>query len=79
MSKLLWLVGGVAAGFIAAHQLGKTEQGKAFFEAVDEKAKQFGDAVAETYKAQEANLKSALKNVETAIQDLSDKAGKAAK
>jgi hypothetical protein len=79
MSRLLWLIGGVAAGFVAAHQLSKTEQGKAFFDTVDAKAKEFGEAVAETYKAQEANLKSALSNVESAIKDLSDKASKATK
>ena len=69
MSRMLWLIGGVAVGFIAAHQLSKTEQGKEFFETVDTKAREFGTTVAETYKAQEATLKAAISKVEDAIQD----------
>lgn len=42
MKKLLWLVAGVGLGFVAAHQLNKSPEGRKFFEDVDAKAREFG-------------------------------------
>jgi hypothetical protein len=71
LKNILWLVVGVGIGFYAAHQVNKTPQGRAFFEDVDSKAREFGDAVIEGYKAREAELRSAVAEAEGVIADLS--------
>lgn len=69
MKKLLWLVAGVGIGFVAAHQLNKSPEGRRFFEDVDSKAREFGGAVVDGYKAREAELRSAVADAEEAIAD----------
>ena len=69
MKKLLWLVVGVGVGFVAAHQLNKTPEGRKFFEDVDAKAREFGSAVVDGYKAREAELRAAVADAEDAIAD----------
>ena len=65
---------GVAAGFVLAHQVSRTEQGKKFFDDVDAKAKEFGAAVIEGYKAREAELREAVAEAEEVIADLAKRA-----
>jgi hypothetical protein len=72
MKPFLWLVVGVAAGFAIAHQLNKTEQGKAFFGDIDAKARDFGAAVADGYHRREAELRSAIGDAENTISDFTD-------
>ena len=60
MNKALWLIVGVALGFIAAHQLNQTPRGKAFFEDLDARLHEFTDAVADGYKSREAELRDAV-------------------
>lgn len=69
MKKLLWLIVGVGVGFVAAHQLNKTPEGRRFFEDVDSKAREFGSAVVDGYKAREAELRAAVADAEDAIAD----------
>lgn len=69
MKKLLWLVVGVGVGFVAAHQLNKTPEGRRFFDDVDSKAREFGGAVVDGYKAREAELRAAVADAEDAIAD----------
>lgn len=69
MKKLLWLIAGVGIGFIAAHQVSKTPEGKRFFADVDAKVKEFGSAVVDGYKAREAELRAAVADAEEAIAD----------
>ncbi len=69
MRKLLWLAVGVGVGFVAAHQLGKTPEGRRFFDDVDAKAREFGSAVVDGYKAREAELRAAVADAEDAIAD----------
>lgn len=69
MKKLLWLVVGIGVGFVAAHQLNKTPEGRKFFEDVDAKAREFGGAVVDGYKAREAELRAAVADAEEAIAD----------
>ncbi|MBX3068054.1 MAG: hypothetical protein IT191_03750 [Microbacteriaceae bacterium] len=69
MKKLLWLVAGVGIGFIAAHQVAKTPEGRKFFADVDSKVKEFGDAVVDGYKSREAELRAAVADAEAAISD----------
>jgi hypothetical protein len=70
MKNILLLIVGVGIGFVAAHQFNKTPQGRAFFEDVDSKAKEFGGAVVEGYKAREAELRAAVADAENVIGDL---------
>lgn len=76
MKNMLWLIVGVGIGFYAAHQVNKTPQGRAFFEDVDAKAREFGDAVVEGYKAREAELRAAVADAEDVIADLTKKSSK---
>ena len=60
MKGLLLLVAGVGIGFVAAHQVAKSPQGKQFFDEVDSKAREFGGALVDGYKQREAELRSAV-------------------
>ncbi|MDP3208391.1 MAG: hypothetical protein Q8M65_04510 [Rhodoglobus sp.] len=71
MRSIVLLVVGVAAGFLVAHQVAKTPEGKKFFDDVDSKAREFGSAVVDGYKAREAELRSAVADAEDVIADLS--------
>lgn len=70
MKSILLLAVGVAAGFVVAHQVSKTPQGKQFFDDVDSRAREFGSAVVDGYKAREAELRAAVAEAEDAIADL---------
>ncbi|HEY9498219.1 MAG TPA: hypothetical protein VIQ78_04290 [Terrimesophilobacter sp.] len=70
MNKILWLIVGVGVGFVVAHQVNKTPEGRRFFEDVDNKAREFGSAVVDGYKAREAELRAAVAEAEDAIADL---------
>ncbi|WP_411700171.1 hypothetical protein [Conyzicola sp.] len=63
MKKVLWLVVGVAVGFVAAHQIAKTSGGKKFFDDVNAKAHDFSDAVVDGYKQREAELRAAIDDI----------------
>ncbi|MER3390088.1 MAG: hypothetical protein RJQ01_08655 [Microcella sp.] len=73
MKNIVWLIVGAAVGFIAAHQVAKTPQGKQFFDDVDEKAREFGTAVVEGYKQREAELRAAVAEAEDTIADLTNR------
>ncbi len=70
MKNAILLLVGVAAGFVVAHQVSKTPEGKKFFEDVDSKAREFGSAVVDGYKAREAELRAAVAEAEDVIADL---------
>ena len=73
MKGLLLLVVGAAAGFVIAHQVAKTPQGRQFFDEVDAKAREFGSAVVDGYKAREAELRAAVAEAEDVIADLKNR------
>ncbi|MBR21305.1 MAG: hypothetical protein RIA38_03535 [Microcella pacifica] len=73
MKNIVWLIVGAAVGFVAAHQVSKTPQGKQFFDDVDEKAREFGSAVVEGYKQREAELRAAVAEAEDTIADLTNR------
>ena len=58
MKSILWFTVGVAAGFVVAHQVNQTKQGRDFFSSVDAKARAFGNAIAEGYHARDAELRA---------------------
>ena len=70
MKGIILLAVGVAAGFLVAHQVAKTPEGKKFFDDVDSKAREFGSAVVDGYKAREAELRAAVADAEDVIADL---------
>ncbi|MCS0498181.1 hypothetical protein [Protaetiibacter mangrovi] len=74
MKGALLLIAGVAIGFVVAHEVSKTDAGKKFFDDVDSKAKEFGDAVVTGYKARESELRQAVANAQDAIDDLAKRA-----
>jgi hypothetical protein len=65
MKNFIWLVIGVAAGFVVAHNLNKTQQGKQFFAELDAKAREFGEAISDGYRQREAELRAALGDANT--------------
>jgi hypothetical protein len=71
MKSILWFAVGIAAGFAIAHQVNKTQQGRQFFDELDRKAHDFGEAVSEGYRKREAELRSAIDDAADAITDLS--------
>ena len=58
MKSILWFIVGLAAGFVAAHQLHQTKQGREFFSSIDAKARAFGKAIAEGYHERDAELRA---------------------
>ncbi|MGN6326077.1 hypothetical protein [Pseudolysinimonas sp.] len=74
MKGFLLLLIGVAAGFVVAHQVSKTPQGKQFFESVDAKAREFGDAVVDGYKARESELREVVADAQAAVVDITKRA-----
>ena len=58
VKSILWFAVGVAAGFVAAHQLNQTKQGREFFSSIDAKARAFGKAIAEGYHERDAELRA---------------------
>ena len=58
MKSMLWFAVGVATGFVAAHQLNQTKQGREFFSSIDAKARAFGKAIAEGYHERDAELRA---------------------
>lgn len=71
MKSFTWFTIGVVGGFIVAHQLNKTDQGKRFFEELDQKARDFGAAVSEGYHAREAELRDAVDEAADTISEFS--------
>jgi hypothetical protein len=60
MNRLLWLAVGITVGFVVARRIGLTKRGRAFFDELDRKAKEFGDSLVEGYREREAELRSAI-------------------
>ena len=54
-------------------EVGKTPQGRQFFEDVDAKAREFGSSVVDGYKQREAELRAAVAEAEDVIADLSSR------
>jgi hypothetical protein len=61
MKYIFWLIVGAALGFVVAHKVSQTDQGKAFLSDVDKKSRDFRDAIVEGYRLREEELRSAPK------------------
>mgnify|MGYP001766992630 CR=1 FL=1 len=73
MRRLSWLIVGVALGFVAAHFVNQTPEGRRFFERVNRGAREFGDAVAAGYHEVEEEFSEALDDVERRLAKLESK------
>ncbi|CAO1651816.1 hypothetical protein I6E68_07885 [Salinibacterium sp. NSLL150] len=73
MKGAVLFVVGIAVGFVAAHQVAKTPEGKQFFSDVDSKAREFTSAVVDGYREREAELRDAVADVEEAVADFSQR------
>ena len=62
MKQIFWLIIGLVAGFIFAHKVNETEQGRAFFANLDAKTRDFTDALVDGYKEREAELRANRNN-----------------
>lgn len=61
MKALLWLLAGTAVGFAVAKRLGAVAGARNVLADLDAKAREFGAAVAESYRAREAELRAAIR------------------
>jgi hypothetical protein len=61
MKNFFWLIVGAALGFVIAHKVSQTEQGKAFLSDVDKKSRDFKDAIVEGYRLREEELRTTPK------------------
>jgi len=59
VKSVLWFAVGVAAGFVAAHQINQTVPGREFFSSIDAKPRAFGAAIADGYHERDAQLRAA--------------------
>ena len=57
MKTLLFLAVGVVVGVLAARRIEETEKGKAFLDSVDERSREFTDAVKDGYQARDRELR----------------------
>ncbi|WP_430592920.1 hypothetical protein [Humidisolicoccus flavus] len=57
MKKIILLAVGVTVGVLAARQFQKTEQGREFFETLDERSREFTNAIKDGYTSRERELK----------------------
>jgi hypothetical protein len=70
MKKVLWLIAGIGIGFVVAHQVNQTAQGKKFFASVDKKTKDFADSIVDGYRERETELRSVLGEAGDSISHL---------
>lgn len=73
MRKLATLIVGIALGFVAAHLVNQTPEGRRFFERINRGAREFGGAVAEGYRVAEEEFSEALDDVERRLSELEAK------
>lgn len=73
MQKLKWLISGVALGFVAAHFVNQTPEGRRFFDRIGQASREFGDAVVNGYRDGESVVDDTFDDVEDALERLRDK------
>lgn len=69
MKSFIWFVVGIGAGFAVAHQVSKTSQGKALFEDIDRKTRDFASAVSDGYRQREAEIRDAIDGARDTVSD----------
>lgn len=74
MKNFIWLVVGIAVGSVVTHEVNKTKQGKQFFSDLDNKAREFGEAISDGYREREAELRAALGDAEAIVEKMTSTA-----
>jgi len=69
MKNVLWLIVGAASGLALAYGASRTKRGKAILADIDERTSEFNRAVADSYRAREAELRAAISKADDAISD----------
>ncbi|KJC65367.1 hypothetical protein SAMN06295879_0696 [Agreia bicolorata] len=67
MKKILWLVLGIAVGFVVAHQVNQTAEGKKFFSDLDKRTKGFTESIVDGYRERESELRAVLSDTGDAL------------
>ena len=70
MKNVFWLIVGIGAGFVVAHEINKTQSGKRFFTELDSRIKEFTDTVGDAYKEREAQLRDTAQTVVEHAEDV---------
>lgn len=70
MRRFTWLLWGIVLGFVAAHFVNKSPEGKRFFERINQGAREFSDAVQHGYREAETEAEESLDHVERALKQL---------
>jgi hypothetical protein len=73
MKNVSWLTVGVGVGFVAAHIISRTPQGKQFFDNVDAKTKEFSAALVDGYKEREAELRAVVAEAGDVLSDIGER------
>lgn len=73
MKNVLVFALGTAAGFVAAHYVSKSPQGKRVLDEIDARATEFIDAVVDGYRVREAELKATIAEAQDVIADAADR------
>ena len=68
MKKVVWFSAGIAVGFLLAHQVNQTAQGKKAFANLEAKVKDFSDAFSDGYHEREAELRSAIADAADSVK-----------
>lgn len=71
MRKLTWLITGVGIGFVAAHFVNQTPEGRKFFDRLGQGARELNDAMQDGYRQ---GGDASFDDVEEALKNLRDKA-----
>ncbi|HXH35135.1 MAG TPA: hypothetical protein VNJ54_12080 [Plantibacter sp.] len=72
MKNVFWLIVGIGAGFVVAHEINKTQSGQRFFTELDSRIKEFTDTVGDAYKEREAQLRDTAHAVAEHAEDVVD-------
>jgi hypothetical protein len=67
MKKILWLAAGVAIGFVVAHQVNQTAEGRSFFSDLDKRTKGFTGSIVDGYRERESELRAVLGDTAEAV------------
>ncbi|WP_210505697.1 hypothetical protein [Naasia sp. SYSU D00057] len=70
MKKALWLVLGVALGYLLAQGVRRSSSGQESLGGLEARAREFGKTVADAYRARQAELRAAIGTAETSDSDL---------
>jgi hypothetical protein len=70
MKNALWLVLGVALGFLLAQRVGRSAPAPESLGGLEARAREFGKTVADAYRARQAELRAAIGTADRTDSDL---------